>query len=44
VAFSSDGNTLVSSGLDDTMRLWDVSNPGRPVPLGRPLISPQQRG
>jgi len=37
VAFAPDGRTLVSAGYDDTVRLWDVSDPSAPRPLGSPL-------
>ncbi len=34
VAFSSDGHTLATASYDRTARLWDVSDPRRPSPLG----------
>jgi len=37
VAFSPDGKTLVTSGGDHTIVLWDVSNPLAPMMLGKPL-------
>ncbi|MFN8498685.1 MAG: hypothetical protein U0641_12605 [Anaerolineae bacterium] len=37
VAFSPDGKTLASASADETIRLWDVSNPQQAVPLGSPL-------
>jgi hypothetical protein len=38
VAYSPDGRTLASSGEDRTVRLWNVTNPAHPTPLGQPLI------
>ena len=37
VAFGPDGKTLAAGSADDTVRLWDVADPARPAPLGRPL-------
>ncbi|GAB2493162.1 hypothetical protein GCM10027187_70260 [Streptosporangium sandarakinum] len=37
MVFSPDGHTLIGSAGDETIRAWDVSDPARPVPLGRPI-------
>ena len=37
VAFSPGGHTLASGGDDGTVRLWDITDPVHPRPLGQPL-------
>ncbi|MDQ3152244.1 MAG: hypothetical protein M3R63_11155, partial [Actinomycetota bacterium] len=37
VAFSPNGRTLATGSLDNTVRLWNVTNPAQPTPLGPPL-------
>ena len=37
MAFSPDGRTLASGDNGGTVRLWDVTDPADPRPLGQPL-------
>ncbi|MGH3887531.1 MAG: NACHT and WD repeat domain-containing protein, partial [Pseudonocardiaceae bacterium] len=37
VAFSPDGHTLATTSADLTVRLWNVTDPVHPTPLGQPL-------
>jgi WD40 repeat protein len=42
-AFSPDGKTLASGSYDNTIILWDVSDPAAPRPLGQPLTGHNDR-
>ena len=37
VAFAPDGRTLATASVDQTVLLWDVTDPARPRRLGDPL-------
>jgi WD40 repeat protein len=37
VAFAPDGHTLAAGSYDNAVRLWNVTNPAGPTPLGPPV-------
>jgi WD40 repeat protein/transcriptional regulator with XRE-family HTH domain len=39
VNLSPDHRVLAVAAADGTLRLWDVAHPGRPAPLGPPLVA-----
>ncbi|MDX6396220.1 MAG: hypothetical protein QOJ73_7283 [Streptosporangiaceae bacterium] len=39
VSLSPDHRVLAVAAADGTLRLWDVAHPGRPAPLGPPLVA-----
>ena len=39
VSLSPDHHLLAVAGADGTLRLWDVTRPGHPVPFGTPLLA-----
>jgi len=43
VSLSPDRRVLAVAAADGTLRLWNVAHPGRPVPLGRPLLAASKR-
>ena len=42
VAVSHDGHTLASGSFDTTIRLWNLTDPTHPAPLGQPLTGHTQ--
>ena len=44
VAFSPDGHTLATANYDNTVWLWDLTDPTRPRTLGPPPDRPPPTG
>jgi DNA-binding SARP family transcriptional activator/energy-coupling factor transporter ATP-binding protein EcfA2 len=42
VAFSPNGHTLASGGIDTAIRLWNVTDPAHPTTLGQAATNPTQ--
>ncbi|WP_052346900.1 nSTAND1 domain-containing NTPase [Streptomyces prunicolor] len=42
LAFSPDSRTLAAGSKDSKVHLWQVADPGNPVPLGKPLTGPTE--
>ena len=42
LAFSPDSRTLAAGSKDSKVHLWQVADPGSPVPLGKPLTGPAE--
>jgi hypothetical protein len=43
LAFSPTDPLLAAAGEDGTVRIWDVSDPRDPSPVGEPLVAPDQQ-
>ena len=43
-AISPDGTVLAAAGADRQVSLWNITDPSRPIPFGKPLAGPGQHG